>query len=68
MLLSELVTTHAAVAATRSRLRKRELLAESLRAAEPGDEVEVVAAFLSGRPRQRRTGLGWRTLGSLPDP
>ncbi|MEU2200938.1 ATP-dependent DNA ligase [Isoptericola sp. NPDC019482] len=68
MLLAELVTTHAAVAATRSRLRKRELLADALRAAEPGDEVEVVAAFLSGRPRQRRTGLGWRTLGSLPAP
>ncbi|GAA1711028.1 ATP-dependent DNA ligase [Isoptericola hypogeus] len=68
MLLAELVTTHAAVAATRSRLRKRELLAGALRAAEPGDEVEVVAAFLSGRPRQRRTGLGWRTLGSLPEP
>jgi len=66
VLLSELVTTHAAVAATRSRLRKRELLAGALRDATPGDEVEVVAAFLSGRPRQRRTGLGWRTLGSLP--
>ncbi|MEN5073489.1 ATP-dependent DNA ligase [Isoptericola cucumis] len=68
MLLTELVTTHGAVAATRSRLRKRELLAQALRTAEPGDEVEVVAAFLSGRPRQRRTGLGWRTLARLPAP
>ncbi|MCA5892831.1 ATP-dependent DNA ligase [Isoptericola sp. NEAU-Y5] len=68
MLLSEVVTTHAAVAATRSRLRKRELLAGALRSADPGDEVEVVAAFLSGRPRQRRTGLGWRTLARLPAP
>ncbi|ROS73330.1 ATP-dependent DNA ligase [Cellulomonas sp. PhB143] len=68
MLLAELVTTHAAVAATRSRLRKRELLSDALRAADPGAEVEIVAAFLSGRPRQRRTGLGWRTLGSLPPP
>lgn len=72
MLLAEVVRTHAAVAATRSRLRKRELLADALRAAAEGsdhdDQVEVVAAFLSGRPRQRRTGLGWRTLGALPTP
>ncbi len=68
MLLAEVVRTHAAVAATRSRLRKRELLAESLRAAEPGEEVEVVASFLSGRPRQRRTGVGWRSLTDLPPP
>ncbi|MEG3614473.1 ATP-dependent DNA ligase [Isoptericola haloaureus] len=76
MLLTELVRTHAAVAATRSRLSKRELLAEALREAAPpsarppegddGDEIEIVAAFLSGRPRQRRTGLGWRTLSDLP--
>ncbi|WP_277209569.1 ATP-dependent DNA ligase [Isoptericola croceus] len=74
MLLAELVRTHAAVAATRSRLRKRELLAEALRSAAHGDvpagqrgtEIEVVASFLSGRPRQRRTGLGWRTLANLP--
>lgn len=76
MLLAELVTTHAAVAATRSRLRKRELLAEALRAAAPpadaasddpdADEIEIVASYLSGRPRQRRTGIGWRTLADLP--
>ncbi|AEG45185.1 ATP-dependent DNA ligase [Isoptericola variabilis] len=66
MLLAEVVRTHAAVAATRSRLRKRELLADALRAAEPGEEVEVVASFLSGRPRQRRTGVGWRSLAELP--
>ena len=74
MLLAEVVRTHAAVAATRSRLAKRELLADALRAAssddgpDRDDQVEVVAAFLSGRPRQRRTGLGWRTLGALPSP
>lgn len=66
MLLAEVVRTHAAVAATRSRLSKRELLADTLRAAEPGVEVEVVASFLSGRPRQRRTGVGWRSLADLP--
>jgi len=65
MLLADLVATSTAVAATRSRLEKRALLAAALRAAEPG-EVEVVATYLSGRIRQRRTGVGWRTLGALP--
>src|SRR5690606_15481507 len=85
VLLSELVTTHAAVAATRSRLRKRELLAGTLRrVADDGDaadasqeaagapsgrqadEVEIVASYLSGRLRQRRTGVGGRSLTDLP--
>ncbi len=67
MLLHDLVATSAAVAATRSRLTKTALIAEALSAAE-GEEVEIVAAFLGGRPRQRRTGLGWRSLASLPAP
>jgi DNA ligase 1 len=81
VLLADLAETHAAVAATRSRLEKRKLLADALRAAsrpddagpagepvEAADEVEVVASFLSGRPRQRRTGVGWRSLAALPSP
>ncbi len=70
MLLADLVETHAAVAATRSRLRKRELLAEALRTAAAGaaEEVEIVASYLSGRVRQRRTGIGWRSLAELPPP
>ena len=67
MLLSDLVATSAAVAATRSRLEKRRLLAEALRAAGP-DEVDVVATFLAGGIRQRRTGMGWRALSALPAP
>ena len=67
MELHRLVATSAAVAATRSRLEKRRLLAEALNAADPAD-VEVVATFLSGGIRQRRTGVGWRTLASLPAP
>ncbi|WP_402377536.1 ATP-dependent DNA ligase [Isoptericola rhizosphaerae] len=75
MLLAELVKTHAAVAATRSRLRKRELLAEALRSAaerddvpteQRGTEIEVVASYLSGRARQRRTGVGYRSLSDPP--
>ncbi|MHA6524466.1 ATP-dependent DNA ligase [Tessaracoccus sp. G1721] len=67
MLLHDLVATSSAVSATRSRLEKRRLLAGALRAAGP-DEVDVVATFLSGGIRQRRTGVGWRTLSDLPAP
>ncbi|HET7736143.1 MAG TPA: ATP-dependent DNA ligase [Nocardioidaceae bacterium] len=67
MLLSDLVRISRAVAATRSRLAKSAAIADALRAAEPG-EVEVVAAYLGGAPRQRRTGLGWRGLAQLPEP
>lgn len=40
---------------------------------EPGDgggrdEVEIAVAYLAGELRQRRTGLGWRTLRDLPAP
>ncbi len=67
MLLSELVATSAAVAATRSRLAKRKLLAETITRAEP-DEIELVVTFLSGTLRQRRTGVGWASLSALPAP
>lgn len=68
MLLARIVETSDAVAATRSRLEKRRLLAGALADAEDPLEAELVAMFLSGRLRQRRTGLGWRSLESLPAP
>ncbi len=67
MHLADLASTSATVAATRSRLEKRALLAELLSAA-PVDEVELVATYLSGTLRQRRTGIGWRGLAQLPEP
>src|SRR5690606_33428245 len=67
VLFARIAEVSAAVAATRSRLEKRALLAAALREAEP-EEAEVVATYLSGRVRQRRTGVGWRTLADLPDP
>lgn len=67
MLLADVAATSAALAATRSRLAKRTLLAELLRRAE-GAEVPVVARYLGGELRQRRTGLGWRSLSDLPGP
>jgi len=66
MLLAEVVATSQAVAATRSRKEKVAALADALGRA--GDEVETVTAYLSGVLRQRRTGVGWRSVGSLPPP
>ena len=67
MLLSRLAGTRTALAATRSRLAKRDLIAEVLREASEND-VEIVVAYLSGGLRQRRTGVGWRTLQNPPSP
>ena len=67
MLLHDLVRASSELTATSSRTAKTGIVAEVLRAAEP-DEVDVVASYLAGAPRQRRTGLGWRGLETLPDP
>ncbi len=67
MLLARLAETSTAVAATRSRLEKRALLAEVLAEAS-GDEIDLAATYLSGTLRQRRTGVGWRGLAELPEP
>ena len=70
MLLAHLVDVSAQVAATRSRLAKRELIADLLRevAGAGGEEIDIAASYLSGTLRQRRTGLGWRSLADLPAP
>ena len=67
MLLAEVVATSSTVAATRSRKAKVEAIAALLRVASP-DDVETVTAYVGGSLRQRRTGLGWRGLSSLPAP
>ncbi|MBX9247145.1 ATP-dependent DNA ligase [Actinotalea ferrariae] len=67
MLLADVAATSTALAATRSRLAKRALLVDLLRRTAP-DEVPVVARYLGGELRQRRTGLGWRSLTTLPEP
>ena len=67
MLFSEVAATSAAVAATRSRLAKRALLVDLLRRTGP-DEIPIVARYLGGELRQRKTGLGWRSLNALPGP
>jgi DNA ligase-1 len=70
MLLARLVEVSTLVAATRSRLVKRDLIADLLREAAAGatDEIDIAASYLSGTLRQRRTGLGWRGLSEAPAP
>ncbi len=65
MLFAELAATSAAVRDTSSRKRKAQVLGEALRGLEH-DEVAAGVAFLSGELRQRRTGVGWAALRSLP--
>ena len=67
MLLADVVTTSQAVAATRSRKDKVAALADLLGRTGPA-EAETVAAYLGGTLQQRRTGLGWKSLGDLPGP
>ena len=67
MLLDELAATSEQVAATRSRREKVALLADALRRA-GADEAEVAATYLGGSIRQPGTGVGWRSLGTLPAP
>jgi DNA ligase-1 len=57
-LLSDVAEASAHVAATSSRSAKVAILAELLRALAP-EEVPLVAAFLSGVPRQGRIGVGY---------
>jgi ATP-dependent DNA ligase I len=64
VLLTELVLTSQAVAATPRRSVKIDKIADLLRAASPA-EVPVVVAFLSGELRQRQIGVGYAALGGL---
>lgn len=66
-MLADVVSTSTAVAATRSRRAKTAVLAERLALADP-DELEIVTSYLAGSLLQRRTGLGWRSLATLPPP
>ena len=67
MQLATLVATSAAVSATRSRKAKVAALTACLEQVEAG-ELPIVVSYLGGALLQRRTGLGWRSLMTLPDP
>ena len=68
MRFAEVVSTSAAVTATRSRLAKVAALSELLRQLDDPREVEAATAFLVGLPRQGKVGAGWRTLVSIEVP
>src|SRR5260370_3801532 len=61
MLLAAVVETSNRVAGTTKRLEKIDLLAKLLRQLQP-EEIEIVAAFLGGRTRQGRIGIGYAAL------
>jgi DNA ligase-1 len=67
VLLADVVTASRAAAATRSRLAKTAAVADALRAAGASD-AGTVAAYLSGVLPQRRVGVSWRGLTTLPPP
>ena len=67
MLLTRLASASKEIAATRSRLAKRAVIAAAI--GEAGDgEIGLVVTYLSGTLRQRRTGLGWASMSGLPPP
>jgi DNA ligase-1 len=68
MLLADVVATSRVVAATRSRTAKVAALAELLGRLDDPDDVVTVTSYVAGSLRQRRTGLGWRSLTDLPAP
>ncbi len=67
MLLAQLVETSRRVTETSRRLEKIDLLAGLLRQAGV-DEIETVAAYLSGRTRQNRIGVGYAALRDAQAP
>jgi DNA ligase-1 len=64
VLFADLVATSATVASTRARSTKIAALAELLAKLAP-DEVVAAVGFLTGEPRQGRTGVGWATVSRL---
>jgi DNA ligase-1 len=60
-LLADVVTASQRVAATSSRSEKTAILADLLRAVQPG-EVASAVGFLSGVPRQGRVGIGYSAV------
>lgn len=67
MLLEQVIAVSQALRATRSRLAKRDAVAQLLRASLP-HEVPLVASYLAGVLPQRRIGVGWRGLRDAPEP
>lgn len=67
MLLHRIAEASRDLAAVSSRNAKRKIIAATL-AEVPAEEIAIATSYLAGSPRQRRTGLGWASLRSVPDP
>ena len=67
MLFQEIAEVSRAVAETRARSTKIELLAACLARLSP-EEVEIGVGFLSGEPRQGKIGLGYAAIRDLEPP
>lgn len=67
MHLADIARVSAALAETRARLKKVELLADCLRRLRP-EEVPVAVAYLSGDLPGGSIGVGWASLRELPPP
>jgi DNA ligase-1 len=67
MLLTPVVETSRRITETSKRLEKIALLGALLRELH-GDEIEIVTAILSGRIRQGRIGVGYRSLREATAP
>jgi DNA ligase-1 len=64
MLLDRLVDTSRRVTGTSKRLEKIKLISALLEDAH-GDDIEIAVAWLSGRTRQGKIGISYRTLHNL---
>lgn len=64
VLLADVARALDAVAQTRARSAKTAALADLLRRAEPG-EAPALVGLLTGKVRQGKVGVGWRTLQSV---
>ncbi|WP_328856115.1 ATP-dependent DNA ligase [Williamsia herbipolensis] len=68
MRLHEVIETSEAVGAVSGRRAKIDLLAQLIASLDAAEVLPVVA-WLTGRPRQGRIGVGWRTLSAArPEP
>src|SRR5262245_49913050 len=67
MLLARIAQSSVDVAATSSRLKKIELIAQCLAEATP-DEIAIAVSYLSGELPQGTLGVGWAALKERPPP
>jgi DNA ligase-1 len=67
VLLTDLVDVSTEVSSTRSRSKKVQVLADTLRRLTSGEAL-VAVSYLTGKPRQSRLGVGWATVYGVQAP